>query len=115
MKTAILTHPEVRETVARAIEDGRVMGIDAAIEAANYLGYLDFVPVLTVLRDWPRAGGFRHLQERSMNGTVKRLVTDKGFGFLLGADGVERFFHYSAVKSSGGIDALKEGDRKSVV
>ncbi len=29
----------------------------------------------------------------SMNGTIKRLVTDKGFGFILAGDGNEYFFH----------------------
>jgi hypothetical protein len=28
----------------------------------------------------------------SMNGTIKRLVNDKGFGFILGGDGSEYFF-----------------------
>ena len=32
----------------------------------------------------------------TLNGTVKRLVSDKGFGFILTADGTEYFFHNSA-------------------
>jgi CspA family cold shock protein len=28
-----------------------------------------------------------------MHGMIKRLFPDKGFGFLRGEDGVERFFH----------------------
>ena len=32
----------------------------------------------------------------SMNGTIKRLVSDKGFGFILADDGNEYFFHNSA-------------------
>ena len=32
----------------------------------------------------------------TLNGTVKRLVTDKGFGFILAADGTQYFFHNSA-------------------
>ena len=31
-----------------------------------------------------------------MNGTIKRLVSDKGFGFILASDGNEYFFHNSA-------------------
>jgi CspA family cold shock protein len=44
-----------------------------------------------------------------MDGTIKKVMAEKGFGFIRGKDGVERFFHHSAVKSAGGIDALREG------
>jgi CspA family cold shock protein len=30
------------------------------------------------------------------NGTVARLIAEKGFGFIKGEDGIERFFHRSA-------------------
>ena len=43
----------------------------------------------------------------SINGTVKRLVSDKGFGFVAGDDGHEYFFHQSAC--SGRFDELREG------
>ena len=32
----------------------------------------------------------------AMTGTIKRLVSDKGFGFILAGDGNEYFFHNSA-------------------
>jgi CspA family cold shock protein len=32
----------------------------------------------------------------SLSGTIKRLVSDKGFGFILASDGNEYFFHSSA-------------------
>ena len=32
----------------------------------------------------------------SRNGTIKRLVTEKGFGFIAAPDGTEYFFHQSA-------------------
>ena len=35
-----------------------------------------------------------------MNGTIKRLVSDKGFGFVLADDGMEYFFHQSACVTS---------------
>ena len=36
----------------------------------------------------------------SMNGTIKRLVSDKGFGFILAGDGAEYFFHSSACQQT---------------
>jgi len=52
-------------------------------------------------------------------GTIKRLVTDKGFGFITPDDKAELpagkedlFFHTTAVVG-GTIDALKEGQRVS--
>jgi CspA family cold shock protein len=41
-------------------------------------------------------------------GTVKKLVRERGFGFITGSDGVEVFFHRSAVQGDG-FDALAEG------
>ena len=49
----------------------------------------------------------------SMNGTVKRLVTDKGFGFVVAADGNEYFFHQSACAD--GFDRLREGQAVTFV
>lgn len=44
----------------------------------------------------------------SMNGSIKRLVRDKGFGFILGSDGSEYFFHNSACTQTP-FDQLREG------
>jgi CspA family cold shock protein len=41
-------------------------------------------------------------------GTIKRLVRDRGFGFILGPEGVELFFHRSALAGEG-FDTLAEG------
>lgn len=41
-------------------------------------------------------------------GTVKRLVKERGFGFILASDGVELFFHRSALQGTG-FDLLQEG------
>ena len=30
-------------------------------------------------------------------GTIKKLVRERGFGFILGQDGAEIFFHRSAI------------------
>lgn len=42
------------------------------------------------------------------NGTIKRLVSDKGFGFIAAGDGNEYFFHQSAL-SGISFDELREG------
>jgi CspA family cold shock protein len=39
-----------------------------------------------------------------MNGTVKKIVGDKGFGFILAQDGTEYFFHRSACANFEGLD-----------
>jgi cold shock protein len=44
----------------------------------------------------------------SMTGTIKRLITAKGFGFILAADGNEYFFHNSACAQTP-FDDLREG------
>lgn len=43
-----------------------------------------------------------------MNGTIKRLVSEKGFGFVAASDGNEYFFHQSAC-ADGQFDQLHEG------
>jgi cold shock protein len=45
------------------------------------------------------------------NGTIKRLVRDRGFGFIRDDGGQEWFFHRSAVQGS--FDQLNEGQRVS--
>lgn len=44
----------------------------------------------------------------AQNGTIKRLVSEKGFGFILGEDGQEYFFHQSAC-AQGTFSDLREG------
>ena len=44
----------------------------------------------------------------SINGTIKRLVGDKGFGFIAAGDGPEYFFHQSACREIS-FDQLREG------
>jgi CspA family cold shock protein len=41
-------------------------------------------------------------------GTVRKLVRERGFGFIQGSDGAELFFHRSALQGQG-FDALTEG------
>lgn len=44
----------------------------------------------------------------SVTGTIKRLIRDKGFGFVAAQDGSEYFFHQSACRGVA-FDALREG------
>ena len=44
------------------------------------------------------------------SGTIVRLLTDKGFGFVSDEGGVEHFFHMSAVKDAV-FETLTEGQR----
>jgi CspA family cold shock protein len=48
----------------------------------------------------------------AVNGTIKRMVTEKGFGFIEGQDGNEYFFHQSACTSVP-FDELREGQQVS--
>ena len=41
------------------------------------------------------------------HGTIKKIIADKGFGFIAG-DGKEIFFHHSALEGIT-IEALREG------
>ena len=43
----------------------------------------------------------------TLNGTIKRLVSDKGFGFIAAEDGNEYFFHQSACSGTP-FDSLRE-------
>src|SRR3977135_897434 len=48
-----------------------------------------------------------------MNGTIKRLVSEKGFGFVAAGDGNEYFFHQSACNGCQ-FDSLREGQAVTV-
>ncbi len=43
------------------------------------------------------------------NGTIKKLVSDRGFGFIAAEDGKEYFFHRSA--TDGDFDRLLGGEK----
>lgn len=44
-------------------------------------------------------------------GTVKRIVTDRGFGFIADDQGKEHFFHLSGLAQNVSIESLREGDK----
>lgn len=43
-------------------------------------------------------------------GTVKKLIRERGFGFIEAEDGSEVFFHHSAV-AGGSFESLAEGQK----
>ena len=44
-------------------------------------------------------------------GTVKKVIADRGFGFITGDDGKDYFFHRSGVEPTLDFDRLVGGDR----
>ena len=44
-----------------------------------------------------------------MQGTIKRILRDRGFGFIRSSDGQEVFFHLNSLQQMD-FDSLKEGD-----
>jgi CspA family cold shock protein len=44
-----------------------------------------------------------------MKGKIKRLIRERGFGFISAEDGREVFFHRTALEG-GNFDALEEGN-----
>ena len=48
-----------------------------------------------------------------MTGTVKKVVVERGFGFIAAENGEEYFFHRTGVDSSLTFEQLAAGDRVS--
>lgn len=46
-------------------------------------------------------------------GTVKKLVSDRGFGFITGEDGKDYFFHRDGLASGLEFERLSGGERVS--
>ena len=44
-----------------------------------------------------------------MTGTIAKVMSDKGFGFIQGEDGQEYFIHRSAVRDGSVFEQLREG------
>jgi CspA family cold shock protein len=77
-----------------------------------------FPPSLKLIRpafgieiDYPILGVRAPEETRMAGGTIKRLVRDRGFGFIRDDGGQEWFFHRSSVQ--GNFDQLNEGQRVS--
>jgi cold shock protein len=46
-----------------------------------------------------------------MTGTIKKLVQDRGFGFITSEDGAEYFFHREQLRGGLDFDGLSTGQR----
>jgi cold shock protein len=101
-KAPSILHPAFSLPVARLA--GSAQHSEAGTEIDN--GYAP-----TVTRE-ARGGQARPEETRMANGTIKRLVRDRGFGFIRDDGGQEWFFHRSAVRD-GSFDQLNEGQRVS--
>jgi CspA family cold shock protein len=55
-------------------------------------------------------GSRRELVEMP-TGTIKKLVSDRGFGFIAAEDGREYFFHRTGLDSAVNFDSLAGGER----
>jgi CspA family cold shock protein len=44
-------------------------------------------------------------------GTIKKVVSDRGFGFITAEDGKEYFFHRNSLQASLDFDRLTGGER----
>lgn len=44
-------------------------------------------------------------------GTIKKVVSDRGFGFIAADDGREYFFHRDGLESSVSFDGLSGGEK----
>jgi CspA family cold shock protein len=54
------------------------------------------------------SGEVREEESAMTNGTIKKLVSDRGFGFIAAEDGKEYFFHRDAVDN---FDSLNGGEK----
>jgi len=54
---------------------------------------------------------FENKDHSMQTGTIKKLVTDRGFGFIAAEDGKEYFFHRSGTE--GDFDGLNGGEKVS--
>jgi len=46
-----------------------------------------------------------------LKGEIKKLIRDRGFGFIRAEDGNEVFFHHSSLEGGTEYDSLEEGTK----
>jgi CspA family cold shock protein len=54
---------------------------------------------------------FRDEEIRMATGTIKKIVSDRGFGFIAADDGKEYFFHRDGLEPSVSFDRLGGGEK----
>jgi cold shock CspA family protein len=97
-----LDRPEQIREVEEAVE--QIPGV-RKVESYLHLpevGAANKRPVAAAPGAWPRPRKKRReiLKETSMHGTVDRVVPEGGFGFLIGPNGEEYFFHRTGLKGT---------------
>jgi CspA family cold shock protein len=75
---------------------------------------VDFAAVSSSLLEQARDVGAKRVREEIRRfgmptGTIKKLVTERGFGFIDSEDGKEYFFHRSSTE--GEFDSLRGGEQ----
>ena len=58
-----------------------------------------------------RENSFENGELEMPTGTIKKLVSDRGFGFIAAEDGREYFFHRTGLDPSVNFDSLAGGER----
>src|SRR3989442_15992717 len=58
---------------------------------------------------------FREEELQMPTGTIKKLVSDRGFGFIAAEDGREYFFHRTGLDSSVNFDSLAGRERVTLL
>ena len=79
--------------------------------AAQLAGALVVVPSFSNGRVRPVRNLGRVWRHHMLTGSVKKVVNDRGFGFIAADDGQEYFFHRSGLDSSLEFDRLGGGER----
>lgn len=64
--------------------------------------------------EYPRPAIVRKTEAERLEGAVRKLKQDRGFGFIAGDDGIDYFFHWSSMeKTSKDFRELEVQDRVS--
>ena len=72
-----------------------------AADACQCLGHALRTPLEEMGRQAEHPDSPSGKEQTVATGTVKKIVRERGFGFIQGDDGVQLFFHRSAVEGSG--------------